>query len=778
MTIQRIACLAWALSALPLAAAPEIQLGSLAPTSATQGWGQLQIDKSVSGSPLVIAGQNFDHGLGTHAAGQFVYDLMGDYATFKACVGVDDALKADAEAPKASVVFQVFADGVKVFDSGVMKMGDKAKPIEVNVTGVSELKLISSDAGDGQSCDHADWANAVLVREIGKPNIATPYPDEKALTASPGATSYFVDPDKGNDDHDGKSSQNAWRTFAKVNALRLAPGDTVQVAPGIHPISLKPIAHGTAKKPVRIKFLPGLHEFTSAKAYRRPWFVSNTADHAFRPKPCGILIEDSQHVLVQGAGVEGKDRTTVMMSGPARMVKVINHQAEDITYEGLAFDLKRPAVSEILVLETDASSAIIQVAQGSTYQITGGKFAWTGDLGDGWVMSQESNLETRKARRKDHWTPFAGATATDLGGGKIRLTYANGNAGLVKGRAYGFRHILHDSLSIHNARSKDIVFRDCEINAMTNMSTVSQFTENITFQRVNVIPPPGNTFRYTPSVMDVFHFANCRGHALIDSCIVSGAGDDGVNYHGVHLGIAGKPADNQLQVRYLQGQTYGFAPYAPGDEIAVINHNTLREHADNPRRKVTAVELQPGDASRKNWLITLDGPSPTFQPGDVVDNITWQADVTIRNCRIELASCRGILATSRGKILIEGNTINSTMPGVLIEDDANFWWESSCVRDLTIRNNTFIHCGIDIAPQTIKPDGPVHENIRIEGNTFIGEAMANHYRGKCPFITAHGVKGLSITSNNFEGDKASWMRVEKCEAVKKDANEAKAAKSQ
>ncbi len=610
------------------------------------------------------------------------------------------------------------------------------------------------------------WAMSAL------PLLASPYPDAASLPVSPGNLAYFVDPVRGDDGHDGKSSGQAWKTFARINALRLAAGDTVTVAPGEHTVSLKPSAHGTAEKPVGIRFLPGLHEFTSTDAYRRPWFVSNTADHSFRPKPCGILIEDSQHVLVQGAGVKGKDRTTLMMSGPERMVKVINHQAENITYQGLAFDLKRPAVSEIFVLETDATSSLVQVAGGSTYQIKDGRFSWTGDLGTGWVMSQESDLETRKARRKDRWNPFDNATASDLGDGKIRLTHTKGNAGLVKGRAYGFRHILHDSLSIHNARSKDIVFRDCEVNAMTNMSTVSQFTENVTFQRVNVIPPPGNTFRFTPSVMDVFHFANCRGHVLIDSCYISGAGDDGVNYHGIHLVIAGKPADNQLQVRFPQGQTYGFAPYAPGDEIAVINHNTLREHAGNPRRKVTAVELMPGDTSRKNWLVTLDGPAPTFQPGDVVDNLTWQADLTIRNCRIELASCRGILATSRGKVLIEGNTINSTMPGVLIENDANFWWESSCVRDMTIRNNTFIHCGIDIAPQTIKPDGPVHENIRIEGNTFIGEAMANHYRGKCPFITAHGVKGLSITGNHFDGDKTNWMRVENCEAVKEERNEA------
>jgi hypothetical protein len=281
---------------------------------------------------------------------------------------------------------------------------------------------------------------------------------------------------------------------------------------------------------------------------------------------------------------------------------------------------------------------------------------------------------------------------------------------------------------------------------------VSQFTDGLTFRHADVVPPAG-TFRTCPAVMDIFHFANCRGQVLIESCNLSGMGDDGVNCHGLHLGIAAKPAANQLQLRFLQGQTFGFAPYAPGDEIAVINHNTLREYDGNPRRVVTACTPLPGDTTGKEWLVTLDDTAPTYAPSDVVDNISWQADLTVRGCLIELASCRGILATTRGKIILENNTINSSMPGVLIEDDANFWWESSCVRDLTIRNNIFLDCGIEIAPQTIQPDGSVHENILIEGNVFSGYASANHsYAGDAPFIKAHHVKGLTITGNRFPAE--------------------------
>ena len=143
--------------------AAETRLSDLAPVSATQGWGQLQKNKAVAGTPLSIGGRSFQYGLGTHAVSEIVYDLEGGCDRFTAWVGVDDHLKKHPQAPKASVVFQVFGDGKKLFDSGVMRMGNPAKRTSVPLAGVEELKLVVTDAGDGIDCDHADWADAMLL---------------------------------------------------------------------------------------------------------------------------------------------------------------------------------------------------------------------------------------------------------------------------------------------------------------------------------------------------------------------------------------------------------------------------------------------------------------------------------------------------------------------------------------------------------------------------------------------------------------------------------------
>ena len=104
---------------------------------------------------------------------------------------------------------------------------------------------------------------------------------------------------------------------------------------------------------------------------------------------------------------------------------------------------------------------------------------------------------------------------------------------------------------------------------------------------------------------------------------------------------------------------------------------------------------------------------------------------------------RGFLLTTRGKVNIENNTFHRcSMSAILIEDDAEGWFESGPVRDMLIHGNTFLGCGIDINPHTrsAKPDEPVHENIRITDNRFDGAG-----------VSAKSVKGLTITGNRCPG---------------------------
>jgi len=574
--------------------------------------------------------------------------------------------------------------------------------------------------------------------------------------AFPGDTTYRVDPVNGSDSN---PPGQPWKTYGKLNSIKLAPGDKVFIAPGRQEETLKPMGGGTAEKPVVIQFLPGIHTIGIRNVTRLPMFVSNAMD-SDAPKPVGILIAGFKHLRLQGGGVDEEGKTTILYDG--RMVQICNDHAEDITFTGLVFDLKRPTVSEFRVLETGPAQAVIQVAEGSDYAVENGKFLWRGDWGPG-AFCQTLFLETGRCHRSRAPRGWAAqgqldAHARDLGGRRVRLDYPGGESGLKAGHQYHFRSTKRDSVGVHNARCKDIVFRDCDFYALTGMGFVSQFTENITFQRVNVTPPR-DTIRTCPAWADIFQFSNCRGGVLVDSCRLSGMQDDAINCHGTYLRIIGKIADDRLWVRFMHPQTYGFAAFVPGDEVAVICHSKLREYAGNPRRKVTALERK----SDRDWILTLDGAVPHFEDKDVIDNRTWHPNITVRNNHFSVDPVRGLLLTTPGKAIVENNIFHRCAAAAIsMSADSAHWFESAPVRDVLIRGNTFIECGVWVDPAipSINPEEPIHENIRITDNNFDRAG-----------VNAKGARNLTITGNRSAGGPLPIRIEPSCTGIKVENNE-------
>lgn len=127
-----------------------------------QDWGSPHAGKSVENNPLTLKGVVYPHGIGTHAKSTFQINLKGVATRFAAMVGVDDE-----KAGHGSVTFEVWVDGKKVAESGVLRGGDEPKLLSVDLTGAKRLALMVGDAGDGIDSDHADWAGALLTLKPG-----------------------------------------------------------------------------------------------------------------------------------------------------------------------------------------------------------------------------------------------------------------------------------------------------------------------------------------------------------------------------------------------------------------------------------------------------------------------------------------------------------------------------------------------------------------------------------------------------------------------------------
>lgn len=108
------------------------------------------------GGTIKLNGVSYAKGLGVYAPSEIHYLLAGACSGhFIADVGLDDAA-----GPAGSVIFQVYLDDEKVFDSGLMRGNDLRKALHISVAGKQSLKLIVTDGGDGNVADFANWAAA------------------------------------------------------------------------------------------------------------------------------------------------------------------------------------------------------------------------------------------------------------------------------------------------------------------------------------------------------------------------------------------------------------------------------------------------------------------------------------------------------------------------------------------------------------------------------------------------------------------------------------------
>jgi hypothetical protein len=140
--------------------------------------------------------------------------------------------------------------------------------------------------------------------------------------------------------------------------------------------------------------------------------------------------------------------------------------------------------------------------------------------------------------------------------------------------------------------------------------------------------------------------------------------------------------------------------------------------------------------------------------GDALENLSWSPSVAISNCKFGSCRARGLLVSTPGEVVIDSNEFESSGSAILIAGDANGWYESGAVTDVTISNNTFKDACmssmyqfcegiISVYPIIPAVDSlkPYHRNITIERNTF----HAFDY----PVLYAHSVDGIRFNQNKI-----------------------------
>lgn len=491
--------------------------------------------------------------------------------------------------------------------------------------------------------------------------------------------------------------------------------------------------------PCVFEFPYGQYDFFPCDIAKERYYISNTTTEEENPditKMVGLLFKRNKNLIVEGNG------SLFMFHGKMTMFTLDN--CENIDIRNVNTDFIRPTVSEMTIEAIGNNYLDVRAHPDSWYIIEDQKLFWVGegwkfDDGPAQELDPKKNIVWRvpspvsSAIKVEEITPFL-----------LRLYYHHVPETKI-GHVYQMRDGIRDQVGAFIVNSRNITFDHVRLHYMHGLGIVGQFSENLLFNKLD-LSPRAEKKRTVAAFADFMHMSGIRGKIKIINSHFEGAHDDAINVHGTHLRIVEQPEPNQLVVRFMHGQTYGFDAFFPGDQIEFLRSKSLTVYAKSTVKEATL--LNP-----REILLTLDqAASDKINPSDVVENVSWTAEVDISGNQFSRIPTRGILMTTPQKVVIKDNVFEHTyLSGILVACDAESWYESGRINNLKIIRNKFIDCGLCGDPVIyINPenkeyhvDYPVHNNIWIEKNEFTIQSNTVLY--------AKSTDNLHFSSNLIEG---------------------------
>ncbi|MGV8136114.1 MAG: hypothetical protein AB2L20_12950 [Mangrovibacterium sp.] len=524
-----------------------------------------------------------------------------------------------------------------------------------------------------------------------------------------------------------------------MNDFGLKPGTGENAIPAI----MKAVNECKEHPASILKFEKGRYDFWPDSNLVKEYFESNTTDN--NPKKLGVLLEGCKGLTLDGGGAD------FVFHGAMQPLTIDN--SEDIIVRNVNIDWDIPLTAQAKVLETSSEKIDLEVDTVQfPYEVTNGKLVFTGEnwkAESNWFMEYEAGTHRIAPGTGDagcvtgDWSKYS---VEELSPGIVRM-----NGKFTRTPAVGnyliLRHSQRDHAGIFIQESKTIGLENVNIYHCAGLGTLSQFSRDLTFVNVRFIPNAAKN-RYLSGHDDGFQVSNCAGRVKIINCEFGGLMDDPINVHGTSVRITEKMSDTKLKCRFMHEQSTGMTWGHLKDTIGFIENQSMQTLGKGIVKSF-------GKLNRDEFWVELNEPVPAeIVAGDALENLTWSPDVMIVNCKFGSCRARGLLVSTPGKVLVDGNEFESSGSAILIAGDANGWYESGAVTNVTISNNIFkdacltsmyqfCEAIISIDPVIPAVDSlkPFHRNISIEGNTF--------HSFDYPVLYALSVNGLKFNNNRI-----------------------------
>lgn len=485
----------------------------------------------------------------------------------------------------------------------------------------------------------------------------------------------------------------------------------------------------------RYDFRPEDCVVTNEPEYRAP---SSAAKY---PLTAAFILKDLKDVTLDFGGAE------LVFHG--KIVPFILDGCENVTIRNCTIDYDRPFYTEAHILDVSEDRLKLGLKDDFPCRVDKGNLVavseyWENRLDHGDLLMQPYDPETGTPTSSmmlaligDEVFPHPNPPLPVhhlrvTGHGDKTVTLSGGfPSDWRAGTDLAFTHEIRDKNTFTAAGCDGVTLENVRILHGAAMGFVGMHSRDLTFRHFDMYRDEAHP-RYVTNNADSIHTFGCYGKILIEDCRMDSMLDDSLNVHGNFTVAESAGGDMILARSPGKGMTNRMKNYMPGTRIGVFNGQTIEE-----KLTLTVKTCEPYPDDERVFRITTEEDASGVNAGDLIENLSGNADVTVRNC--EFGRFRGTMRIqTRGKVLIENCSFANSGDSVIFTGDSVYWYESGPVRNVTLRNCRF-GGAVNACPEVrVTKKAPYyHDGIKIEN---------------CHFATDIIFKGLQTDRTRFVGN--------------------------
>jgi hypothetical protein len=249
------------------------------------------------------------------------------------------------------------------------------------------------------------------------------------------------------------------------------------------------------------------------------------------------------------------------------------------------------------------------------------------------------------------------------------------------------RHYLYKGALIRVSHSRDMVFENLTAYSGTGMGIVGQYLHNLTVKKVKLMKNPERNAPMS-NASDGLNLLTCSGTVLVEDCVFSGMGDDGMNIFANYWTVKKRINATSVEIYNEKHRSHETPEESAGDVFEFLRSDSLQVYGSRVIKTIKP--------NFKTYSAVVEFTTALPESLRVGDDVLMKKNrlkkVLIRNCVFSPVRGRGITIQVPNVTVQDCEFRNSSSSGIHVSTVLSPWFEAGPTRNLLFKNNLFLNC--------------------------------------------------------------------------------------